>query len=69
MGNQAANGENKHQPDVSEETGLLNSIHSNRLQGMLQVLGYYSIFDSVGQLRISSKKGVLFSSTHFTAYR
>ena len=24
-GNQAVNGENKHQPDVSEETGLLDS--------------------------------------------
>src|ERR1035437_8218114 len=40
-----------------------------KIQLVLKVLGYYSIFGSVGQLRISSKKGVLFSSTHFTAYR
>jgi len=26
-GNQAVNGENKHQPDVSEETGLLDYIY------------------------------------------
>ena len=29
LGNQAVNGENKHQPDVSEETGLLDSIQFN----------------------------------------
>jgi hypothetical protein len=45
----------------------LNFSHSSRLEEMLQVLDCYSIRDSVGQLRISSKKGVFFSSTHFTA--
>ena len=30
-GNQAVNGENKHQPDVSEETGLLDSIINYQL--------------------------------------
>jgi hypothetical protein len=28
-----------------------------------------ALSDSIGHILISSKKGVLFSSTHFTAYR
>ena len=42
-GNQAVNGENKHQPDVSEETGLLDSNQiSKKVKGVV-----------IGQLLVS----------------
>jgi hypothetical protein len=52
-GNQAVNGENKHQPDVSGETGLLDSVqfHNNRGK-VVQV-----VFPSAIQDNMNTQKG------------
>ena len=59
-------------PEMENEEiyDFITTSYSNKhaqVQGCLSTCPYDAMLDSVEQLRTSSKKGVLFSATHFAA--